>query len=106
MRHVRGEPLAHPLYVRDLARLVDLPELCEATDLPLVVTPRSGEGRERRSRDVRGVDLDERVHQVVAERSPSTLCLESSGRLFRRNDSVEEVHDVEGHAEQARVVAD
>ena len=106
MRHVRREPLPHPLDLRDLARLVDLPELREAAHLPLVVAPRPGEGRERRGRDVGGVDLDESVDQVEAERSPAVLTLQTGRHLFRRDDPVQEAHDVEGHADEARVVAD
>ena len=64
---VRGEPLADGLDVRNLTRLVDLPELREATYLALVVGARPGEHSEHGRRHVRGVDLDQRVDELLAE---------------------------------------
>ena len=67
IRHVVREPGADAIDLRELARLVDAPELGEATHLALVVAPGPCERGERRSRHVRRMDLDERVDQIVPE---------------------------------------
>ena len=94
------------LDARDLARLVDLPELREAPHLALVVAPRSRERGEAGRRDVGRVDLDERVDEVVAERPLGGLALEPGRQLVRRDEAVEVRHHVERDAEQALVLAD
>ena len=73
------------LDLRELTRLVDLPELGEAPDLTLVVAPGPRERRQAGRRDVGGVDLDERVDEVVAETTARRLALESRRQLVRRN---------------------
>ena len=75
-RHGVREPGADVLDLRDLPRLVDLPELREAPHLPLVVAPGTRERREPGTAHVGGVDLDERVDQVVAEAAARRLALE------------------------------
>ncbi len=92
--------------MRELTRLVDLPELVEASDLTLVVTPGPRERREAGCRHVGGVDLDERVDEVVAEKASRRLAFEPRRQLVRRYVAVEVVHDVERDAEDALVLAD
>ena len=65
--------------LRELACLVDLPELPEAADLALAVAPRTRERGQPGARHVGRVDLDERVHEIVPERSPLGLPLEPDG---------------------------
>ena len=93
------------LDLRELARLVDLPELREAPDLPLVVAPGASECDQGRRLDVGGVDLDERVDEIEAERASRSLRLEAGGRVVRRHEPVQIRHDVERDAEQALVLA-
>ena len=92
--------------LRELARLVDVPKLCEAPHLPLVVAPRTRERRKPGTGDIGGVDLDERIDQVVAKPTAGRLALEPGRQLVRRNVAVDVLHDVERHAEDALVVAD
>ena len=104
--HVVGEPRRDLVDAWDLTRLVDVPELREAPYLPLVVASRTRERGEARRRDVGRVDLDERLDEIVAERSTRSLGLETRRQLVGRNEPVQVRHDVEGDAEQALVLAD
>ena len=92
--------------MRDLTRLVDLPELREAPHLALVVAPRSPERGQAGRRDVGRVNLDERVDEVLAERPLGGLALEPGRRVVRRDEAVEVRHHVERDAEQALVLTD
>ncbi len=103
--HAVGEPGADLLDLGNLPRLVDLPELREAPDLPLVVAPGPRERGESRRLDVGGVDLDEGVDEIVAERASRSLASRARAALVRRHEPVQIRHDVERHAEQALVLA-
>ncbi len=102
---VAREPPADLVHGRHLARLVDPPELGEAPNLALAVAPGPRERRERRARHVGGMDLDERVDEVVPEAATRCRALEPGGQLLRRHVPLEVVHDVEGDSEDALVLA-
>ncbi len=63
-----GQPRADALDGRDLARLVELPQPGEPAQLALEVAGRLAEALEARRAPVDGVDLDERVDQLLADR--------------------------------------
>ena len=93
--------------VRQLARLVDLPELREPPHLPLEVAARAARTRPAPGRDDVGrMDLDERVDEVEPEPPPRVRALEPGRQLARDHVPVEVAHHVERHAEHVRVLAD
>jgi len=104
LRDVLGQEASNLVNGGDLARLVDLPELREALHLPFEVAARSRERPELRS--LRGVDLDERVDEVHAEREPRSFRLEAAREFVRDHVAFEEAHDVERDADHGLVVAD
>ena len=106
VRQRGGEAFADVVDLRELARLVDLPELGEAANLALVVAPRPRERDETRRRHVGRVDLHEGVDEVVSQRTAGRLAFEPGRRLVRRHRPVELVHDVERDADHRLVVAD
>ena len=101
-----GEPGRHLDDGRDLARRVDLPQLREAAHLALEVAAGAGERGERQLRDVRRMDLDERIDELLAEPAPRRRLLETRRQVARDDVAVEEPHHVEGHADHALVLAD
>ena len=101
LRQVGGEPRADLLDLRQLARLVDLPELREAAHLALQVAAGARERRELVARDVGGVDLDERVDEVEAERVARLFGLEARRQFARDHVPVDVAHHVE-RARRAR----
>ncbi len=62
-----GEPRADALDGGDLTRLVELPQTAEAAQLALEVAAGLAEALEARRLPVDGVDLDERVDQLLAD---------------------------------------
>ena len=105
-----GDPCREPggdlFDVRQVPRLVDLPELRESPHLSLEVAARPRKGRELGQRDVGSVDLGERVDEVEAESVSRAELLEAGRKRLRDDVPVEVAHDVERHAEHGLVVAD
>ena len=66
-RHVLGQPAADALDRGDLARLVQLPQPAEAPQLALQVAARLAEALQAHRLPVHGVDLDERVDQLLGD---------------------------------------
>ena len=79
--HVLAEPARRPLDGRDLARLVDLPEAEEAPQLALEVAGRLAEALQPGRLPVDGVDLDERVDELVGRSAARSSALSSSAGI-------------------------
>ena len=103
--HVRLEPFADRLDRRDLARAVVLPQAEEAAQLALEVAGRLAEALEARVAPVDGVDLDQRVDELLAD-APAVLEAVERGRHRARDDvALDALHDVERRADDGLVVA-
>jgi hypothetical protein len=103
---VRGQPGSDLLDVRQLTRLVDLPELSESPHLALQIAAGPREGCELVTRHVGGVNLDQRVDEIETEPPPRLGTLEPRRKLARDHVPVEKPHHVERHAEHVHVFAD
>ncbi len=104
--HVRLEPFADRLDGRDVARAVVLPQAEEAPQLALEVAGRLAEALEAGVAPVDGVDLDERVDELLAD-APAVVGAVERGRHRARDDvALDALHDVEGRADHRLVVAD
>ena len=84
LRHVRGQPLPDVDDLGQVSRLVHLPELREPAHLALVVVPGSQERGQTGGVDVRGVDLHERVNEVVPFPCTGKLCRRDEKDDLRR----------------------
>ena len=87
---------------RDLARLVELPQAEEAAQLALEVAGRLAEVLEARGAPVDGVDLDERVDQLLADQAPLLGGVERVGDARDDHLALDPLHHVEGRADHAR----
>ena len=106
VRHVRLEPFAHRLDGGDVARAVVLPQAEEAPQLALEVAGRLAEALEAGVAPVDGVDLDERVDELLAD-APAVVGAVERGRHRARDDvALDALHDEEGRADDRLVVAD
>ena len=96
------EPAADRLDRRDVARAVDLPEAEEAAQLALEVAGRLAEALEAGGLPVDGVDLDERVDELLAH-APAVLDAVELGRdLGRDDEALDLLHHVERRADHRR----
>ena len=98
---VRAQPARDLVDRRQLARGVVLPQAGEAPHLALEVARRLAEALQAARLPVDGVDLHERVDQLVAD----PLRLHPGGQLVAEHDPLDALHHVEGDAEQGLVLA-
>ena len=106
VRPVSIEPRGDLGNERQLTRLVHLPEPGEAPHLPLEVAGRLAEALETGGAPVGGVDLDERIDELLADPAAAVVRVECSRHRVGDDRPGHEGHDVEGHAEHALVLAD
>ncbi len=100
LREVLREPAADGREVGDVARRRRLPEARPAPHLALVEAARADERGERRSGDVGGVDLDQRLDEVLDRGATLVLVrLEQRRQDVGDDVAVEVLHHVERLAE-------
>ena len=100
-----AEPARDATRRRDLARLVDLPEAEEAPQLALEVAGRLAEALEPGRLPVDGVDLDERVDELVGDQRAVAGAVELGRDLARDHVALDALHQVERRADHGGVVA-
>ena len=99
------QPRGHLLDGGDLARAVVLPQAAEAAHLPLEVARRPAEPLEAGGLPVHGVDLHERVDELLAHAPPVGDVVERGRDLAREDVPLDPAHDEERRADDARVLA-
>ena len=105
LRQVRLQPLADRLDRRDLARAVVLPQAEEAAQLALEVARRLAEALQAGVAPVDGVDLDQRVDELLADAPAVLEAVERGGHRARDDVALDALHDVERRADDGGVVA-
>ncbi len=100
---VLGQPRGEPVEHRQLARAVVLPQAAEAAELAVEVTGRLAVALEAAGAPVDGVDLHQRVDQLLAD--AAFLAVQRPWNLRRHDVARDPLHHVERRADHGLVVA-
>ena len=102
---VIGQPAPDALYRWQLARAVVLPQAPEAAQLALEVARGLAEALQAGRAPVHGMDLCERVDELLAHAPALSLRVQRRGHLRGDDVALEQRHDVEGRADDLGVLA-
>ena len=105
LRQVLAQPGADVLDRLDLARLVEVPEPFEAAQLAFQVAGRLAEALQAHGLPVDGVDLDERVDQLLGDAPAFRRRIQVGGDLGDDRLARHALHHVERRADHGLVVA-
>ena len=83
-----------------------LPQAEEAPQLALEVAGRLAEALQARVAPVDGVDLDQRVDELLADAPPVVGAVERGGHRAGDDVALDALHEIEGRADHRLVVAD